>query len=127
MTSVASTNTCGSRTGNPASVSACGRLENERGPADWPSLCIEFLLVLVLALIVVFLRVGFLDDRLGRHRLGRHRLGRGLVGVVLGLAVSRLGLVGRVVVLLGLGRLVGILMVAVVVAGLVAGAGRRRH
>src|ERR1700738_2585266 len=83
MTSVASTNTGGSGTGNPASVSACGRLENERGPADWPSLCIEFLLVLVLALIVVFLRVGFLDDRLGRDGLGRHRLGRGLVGVVL--------------------------------------------
>src|SRR6202011_4488116 len=136
---MASTKTGAIGTGNAASLSAFGALENGRGPTDLVGPLSSFFLVVAVtivvagffvALVALVALVGLLDHRLlvgrlGHDRLGHDRFRRGLLFV----GLVAIGLVDVLTVLVGVlfdqSRVRGVGAASVVV--LTAGRRRRRR
>src|SRR6266550_2441953 len=94
MTNTARTNTGGIGTGNRASVSACGVLENERGPAGWPSL--SWTVRCLVALVSDRRAGGVLRVRIRNGRSGIRRLPLPRLAVIRGGRVARVARAGAV-------------------------------
>src|SRR5207245_5100453 len=95
MRSAARTNTGGIGTGNGASVSACGVLGNERGPAGWPSL--SSTVRCLVALVPDRRAGGALRVRIRNGRSGSRRLPLPRLAVIRGGRVARVARAGAVV------------------------------